>query len=132
VTISGTDQYYIVDVREAWRRKPYVTVWRPKDAGYAFPLPWAGKYTREQIEAHPNYYYTLRYGSTRILERYPVACEVVGQLGIAPARGVIDGDIGPVIPNSAQVRKVLRRHRYVPRALATPPSPALNEELSDG
>lgn len=106
--------FYIIDVRENFRRNPYITLWRSKDSGYAYPLPWAGKYTRAQVDSHPDYYYTVRFGSTRILDRYPVPCEAVEALGVEPARGAIDGDAGPVIRNTRAVRDALRKHRYVP------------------
>lgn len=114
---QGAADFYIVDVREEWRRKPYITVWRPDDAGYAFPLAWAGRYTAERINEHPSYYHKHRYGSTRVLERYPVPCAVVELHAVAPSPGIIDGDAGPVLPNTGKVRAALRRARYVPQPI---------------
>lgn len=106
-------EYYIVDVRPEWRRKPYITLWRPNDAGYAFPLPWAGKYDRARVDANPDYYATKE--DARFI-RFPVPCEAVERLGVNPAPRMIDGDAGPVIPNTAKVRTALRHARYLPRA----------------
>jgi hypothetical protein len=55
----------------------------------------------------------------RSLIRFAVACEVVDELASAPPRGLIDGDAGPVVMNTAENRKVLRkaRHRIPRRAL---------------
>lgn len=41
-------EFFIVDLRPEWRGNPYVTLWRPDDAGYAYPLPWAGRYSKAQ------------------------------------------------------------------------------------
>lgn len=120
---------YIVDVRQEWNGRPYITVWRPDDAGYAYPLAWAGRYSRERVDEAPNYYYTYRYGSARVLDRYPVPCASVEALAVAPTPGVIDGDIGPVIPNTRAVRAALRRARYVPAHRAPNSLPA--SEKSD-
>ncbi|GFM29233.1 hypothetical protein [Novosphingobium sp. PY1] len=107
-------EYYIVDVRQEWRHKPYITVWRPDDAGYAYPLSWAGRYSKDRIDANPTYYHKHRWPSQRALERFPVACEIVERMGIAPNPREIDGDAGPVIPNTGANRIALRRARYRP------------------
>lgn len=116
--------FFIVDVRRAWAGQPYATLWRPDNAGYAYPLPWAGRYTREQIDAAPNLYHATRYGTKRTLDRYPVPCAVVEALAVSPAPGVVDGDAGPVVPNSAPIRAALRKARYVPSGLIVAESAA--------
>lgn len=121
-------KFYIVDVRDKFRRNPYITLWRPDDAGYAYPLPWAGQYEPERIDANPNYYYTFRFESTRVLERYPVPCEIVERFGVAPAKGAIDGDAGPVLRNTREVRDALRKHRYVPTSLRSRATLARSDE----
>jgi hypothetical protein len=113
------DEFYIVDVRKGFDRKPYVTLWRPDNAGYAYPLPWAGRYTRAEIEDRPGYHYRKRDGKTRTLDRYPVPCEAVERHAVAPAKGLIDGDAGPVVPNTAEVRAALRRARWIPEYART-------------
>ena len=85
-----SELFYIVDVRPDWVGNPYVTVWRPENAGYAYPLSWAGKYTQEVIDGEPSYYHKVRYGTKRALDRFPVPCEVVEAL--APIWCGLDGD----------------------------------------
>ena len=111
---SQEDEFFIIDVRESFERNPYITLWRPNNANYAYPLAWAGRYTRRQIEEVPGYYYKRRHGHKQKLDRYPVPCSIVEKYGIDPAKGLIDGDTGPVIPNTAEVRKALRRARMIP------------------
>lgn len=106
------DEFYIVDLRPNWRGDPYVTLWRPNNAGYAYPLPWAGRYSREQIEGSPSYYACAEGG--RYL-RFPVPCGDVERMSTdKPAAYVIDGDIGPVVPNTKAIRAALRRARFLP------------------
>lgn len=108
----SADEFFIADLRPNWRRDPYVTFWRPNNAGYAYPLPWAGRYTLEQIEAQPGYYAKAEGG--RYL-RFPVPCvEVDGLATDKPAAHVIDGDLGPVVPNTEAIRRALRKARYLP------------------
>lgn len=113
------DEFFIVDVREGFKGNPYITLWRPRNAGYAYPLPWAGRYTRDEIEDRPGYHYRKRDGRTRTLDRYPVPCGVVERHAVAPAKGLIDGDAGPVVPNTAEVRAALRRARWIPEYAKT-------------
>ena len=105
---------YIVDVRLEWAGNPYITVWRPDNAGYAYPLSWAGKYDRATIDQQPGYYHVLRYGFKRALDRFPVPCSVVHQFAAEPRKGFVDGDVGPVVPNTPAIRSALRKARYVP------------------
>ena len=49
-------EFYIVSTRHTRRDAPYITFWGPNDAGYRWALSWAGKYSREQVEAHLGYY----------------------------------------------------------------------------
>lgn len=111
--------FYIVDMRPDWARKPYITVWRPDDAGYAYPLAWAGKYSKDRVDANPGYY--CNRGATasgqprRHLTRFPVPCAVVEALAVAePKPGVVDGDTGPVLINDAKTRAALRKAKYLP------------------
>lgn len=113
------EAFYIVDLRSEWRRQRYITLWRPNNANYAWPLPWAGKYTREQVDAEPGYYAKLRYGSRRAWDRFPVPASVVERLAThQPRAGEIDGNVGPVLLNDAATRRELHRHKRVP---ANPP-----------
>jgi hypothetical protein len=84
---------YIVSLKWTKRDTPYITVWRPEDSGYAWPLPWAGKYSTEQVRANRNYYH-------RGDDTLAVPCEVIDALGEAPTKGMIDGNVGPVVLNN--------------------------------
>ncbi|TCQ04071.1 hypothetical protein [Sphingomonas sp. PP-CC-3A-396] len=106
--------YAIVDLRLEFRGNPYITLWRPKNAGYAYPLPWAGQYSTEQLSAQAGYYAKRRYRHARALDRWPVPWSVVERLAVQPAPGMIDGDAGPVLRNDARTRSALRRARYLP------------------
>ena len=114
--MSPTDEFYIIDLRPEWARKPYLTVWRPDNAGYAFPLSWGGIYSRETIDREPHYYAT-RMGY-RQWKRFPVPRAVVERLAQPkPRPGIIDGDAGPVLPNDANTKAALRKARYLPDTL---------------
>lgn len=97
--------YYICDMRREWLYKPYVSFWRPKDAGYAFPLSWSGKYTLERVVSQPHYYW---HRNTKTFTRFPILCSVVDGLAVSPKPGTIDGDAGPVIWMNKNTRMTLR------------------------
>ena len=109
-------EFYICDLRPEWQRKPYVTVWRPNNANYAYPLAWAGLYSREQVEDGGVYYYRPRYATKRAMDRFPVPRAVVEALAVEPRPGIIDGNVGPVIPNTKEVRAKLRAAAYRPNS----------------
>lgn len=107
-----SEMFFVADLRAEWRRNPYVTFWRPRNAGYAYPLPWSGRYTREEIDAQPSYYASAEAGR---YTRFPVPCSAVEALATdKPAAYVIDGDVGPVVPNTQANREAIRRARYLP------------------
>lgn len=120
--MSEGQEFFIVDIRREWRRQKYITFWRPNNAGYAYPLTWAGRYTKETVDAEGHYYCNTN--GSRSLLRFPVPCEVVEAMSLTPPdAGDIDGDAGPVLKNSEKVRRKLRRHAYIPpRAVTTPVS----------
>lgn len=114
------EEYYIVDVRAEWKRRPYITLWRPNNANYAYPLPWAGRYSKPTVDEGGEYYAKRRYGSPRAWDRFPVPCDVVERLAEAwPAPGIIDGNTGPVLLNNAATRRALLRAKYVPATADT-------------
>lgn len=104
--------FYIVDVRRSWRSDPFVTFWRPRAAGYAWPLIWAGKYTLEELQGAPDYYQKRDKDDRRRWGRFPVRCEDVEPLAIATPPGRIDDDAGPVIRNNAATRWSLLQMRF--------------------
>lgn len=128
------DLFYIVDLRPEWNKNPYVSFWRPDDAGYCYPLPWAGKYTAERVAERHSYYthkeWTSTKGPGRLFTRFPIRCAdveaIVAEMGGPPdtkGRGRVDGNTGPVLRMSGAMRNALRRLRYSPKArLDTPPA----------
>lgn len=104
-----TNQFYICDLRPEWSKKPCVTFWRPNNAGYAFPLPWSGKYTLDEIMAQPSYYWERPYGMPRApFIRFPIACAEVDKLGAEPTPGIVDGDAGPIVWKTRHIVRQLR------------------------
>lgn len=99
-------EFYIVDLRRSFIIGPYVTLWCPDNAGYAYPLPWAGRYSADQVRRGGSYY---RQTNGRSLTRFAVPCEYADRFGVPPAESLIDGDTGPVILNTADVRRKLRK-----------------------
>ncbi|WP_139312975.1 hypothetical protein [Novacetimonas hansenii] len=112
------NMYYVFDFREEWNCKPYVTLWRPDNAGYCYSIPWAGEYTERQVIEKGPYYTQRKYQKktadyTGIWERVAVRTDLAKPFFIAPAPGIIDGDVGPVIANTGQMRTYLRRLRFI-------------------
>ena len=120
--MADLDEFYIVDLRPEWNKNPYVTFWRPNDAGYCYPLPWAGRYTAARVIEGGEYYtdkaWTSSKGPGRFYTRFAVRCADVEAMGVEPdtqGRGRIDGNTGPVLRMSGAMRNRLRRLRFVPR-----------------
>lgn len=103
--------FVICDLRPEWRWKPYVTFWRPDDAGYAYPLIWAGNYTEEAVVAGGRYYTASENGK---LVRFAVPRSAVEAFAVPPNPKEIDGDAGPVVPNTAAFRKKLQKLAFIP------------------
>lgn len=107
--------FLICDLRPGWSSHPYVTFWRPKNANYAYPLSWAGDYTEAEVMEGGGYYAVYEAGH---LIRFPVERSAVEPLAVDPAVGIIDGDSGPVIRNTAALRQELRKLAYAPALAA--------------
>ena len=107
--------FFIADLREQWtsapRRYPYITFWRPDDAGYCYALSWAGRYGRSRVIKGRSYYTKKIYGG-RCYERFAVPVDAVLAMAIEPRPGLIDGNAGPVLPNDGNTRMALRRLRF--------------------
>ena len=97
--VANATEFYVVNLSHTNKEHRYITFWRPDDKGYAWPLPWAGRYDRARILASLDYYN----GG----ENIAVPCEIVEQLAVPPAPGLIDGDVGPVVPSNAECWDVL-------------------------
>jgi hypothetical protein len=101
---------FVISVHHTLREHRYITVWRPDDRGYAYPLSWAGRYPRERIMQHLDGYYND--GCRNV----SVSCEVLEQLAVDPRKGDIDGDVGPVVLNTRDNWKII-----LANLVATPP-----------
>lgn len=102
-------QFYIVDLRPEWARRPCITFWRPGNAGYAYPLPWSGRYDEATV-VDAGTYHTRQEGRRWV--RFAVPCEVVEQMSVPTPPKIVDGDVGPVVLNTGANRIALRRARY--------------------
>lgn len=105
--------YYIVNLSHHTRRDTYVTVWRPDARGYAWPLSWAGKYKESVIRDSLGYY-------NDGLANVAVPCAVLDALAVAPTPGHIDGDAGPVVPNTAATWNRILAQVLLPTQYALP------------
>jgi hypothetical protein len=111
-------QFFIVDIRQDWRKQKYITFWRPNNSNYAWPLSWAGRYDKSVVDSEPSYYCNTNGGKS--LVRFPVACEIVEAMVLTePDNGDIDGNAGPVLRNSEKVRRKLRASAYIPQGAVT-------------
>ena len=100
--------FYIVSLKHTRRDNQYITVWRPDDCGYAWPLSWAGKYTEGAVKAMPGYYHS---GCSAIA----VPCSVLDEMAVETIPGTIDGDAGPVVMNNrANWLRILRSMPWKP------------------
>ncbi|WP_313194646.1 hypothetical protein [Shinella zoogloeoides] len=115
------EPFVICDLRKEWSWRPYVTFWRPKNSNYAYPLSWAGDYTKAEVDAQAAYY-TEKEG--RSLVRFAIPRSVAERLSEAPAPGIIDGDAGPVVVQTPENLRKLRAAAYIP---ATDAKGAANE-----
>ena len=93
--------YFIVSLK--WTRKgdPYITFWRADNAGYVWPLSRAGRYTKAAVEAEPDYH-------NNGIDTFAVPVDAAIAMGVAPKLGTVDGDAGPVIPNTIEAMAALR------------------------
>ena len=100
---------YIVSVKHTKRRDQYITVWRPNDSGYAYPLSWAGRYAEDLVLTKLGYYNS---GCSAVA----VPCEVLDRMAVPPSPGMIDGDAGPVVFNNAKSWRAIRASVIMPPA----------------
>lgn len=103
------NDFFIISVKHTQRQHAYITVWRPNDCGYAYPLSWAGRYDEASVRAHLDYYNN---GHSTIA----VPCSVVYAMSVPPAPGTIDNDAGPIIENTRE-----NWHALIVNAIEPPP-----------
>ncbi|MFC3180469.1 hypothetical protein [Cypionkella sinensis] len=103
-------QYLICDIRSEFKKNPFITFWRPDDAGYCYPLTWAGNYAPQSIEANWNYYNAHDEGRSI---RFAVLRSVAEKLAVTTPPRMISGDAGPVVLNKHALRRKLLKAAYV-------------------
>lgn len=86
--------FYVISVTHTQREHQYITVWRPDDKGYAWPLSWAGRYPHERILASLDYYH----GGGNVA----VPCNLLDEIAVPPTPKTVDNDAGPVVLNTKE------------------------------
>lgn len=104
---------YVLSLKHLQRDHPFMTVWRPDDNGYAWPLAWAGKYDEAAIKKDLDYYND---GHAAVA----VPCHVLDAMAVVPEPGWIDNDIGPVVLSNADnwatiLANVIAPPKYLPQ-----------------
>lgn len=110
---------YILNLSHAKHGDRYISLWRPECKGYAWPLPWAGRYPEDLVRGEPDYYNSG--------DNIAVPSTVVEALAAEPRRGDVDGDVGPVVLASRENWKVL-----LAAAIAPPTHPQRFSPRSQG
>lgn len=106
--MSGEREFYVISVHHTQRWHQYITVWRPDNKGYAWPLSWAGRYPESVVAAHPDYYHS---GFSNVV----VPCEALDAVAVPPAPNTVDNDAGPVVLNNrANWQRILKALPWVP------------------
>jgi hypothetical protein len=84
--------FYVISAKHTNREHQYITLWRPEDKGYAWPLSWAGRYTEQQIVDALDYYHCG--------ENVAIPCRVLDAMAVPVTPGTVDNDAGPVVLNN--------------------------------
>lgn len=100
MTTRTPQDCYVISLKHTHREELYITVWRPNDKGYCWALSRAGKYDRENVLAHLDYYNS---GCSNVA----VPCEILDGIAIPPKPGHHDNDTGPVVPNTRASWKLI-------------------------
>lgn len=104
-------EYLIASRKHTQPCHRYITFWRSARAGYAWPLPWAGRYSADeaaQISDAP----TDRYPEGH---SYAVPADVLVPLMTKPRAGDIDGNTGPVLRNTKAHWAIIEAHAAILR-----------------
>jgi len=105
--------YYIISVHHTHRSDPYITLWRPDDRGYSLATERAGRYAEEHVLGRLGYYNS---GCSNVAVR----CDVLDKVSVPVKAGMIDGDAGQVVLNTAKnwkliVASLIRPPREAPK-----------------
>lgn len=115
--------FFVVDFRTEWLRQPYVTMWGPNHSGYNWSLSHAGRYTAGELDSRVGYTTNRRWSvsngaRTGQWERFGVPCEILEAFAEEPdreGRWRLDNGGGPIVRNSAEMRRRLTALRYRPQ-----------------
>lgn len=101
-------EFYIASPKHTLkpRQHGYITFFRPANAGYAWPLSWAGKYEEAEVRDPKQY---LSDGEDTLAIPYGI----VDAIAVQPKKGDIDGDAGPVVLNTKENWAYLRQHALI-------------------
>jgi hypothetical protein len=112
------DNFLVVDFRKEWltpSRHPFITFWRPDDAGYCYDVTSAGRYLSGDLKS--DYHDCFVYGSTTRLERFAVAEQSVLEVAHAvPANIIGRWQMKLIVMNNGPMRQFLRKHRFALKA----------------
>ncbi len=92
--------YYVADLKLSRAEDVYISFRRPdRSDGVCWPLPWAGVWPEAGV----------RQAAELIdgVETVAVPIDAVHALATEPATGRVEGDVGPVVRNSASNRRAL-------------------------
>ena len=86
------DQYIIVSVTHNNRHDKYILLWRPDDKGYTFLVHNAGRYDKERVMSHLDYYNS---GSSNLA----VPASLIELMAVRVRKGYFD-DEGEAVSNT--------------------------------
>ena len=98
--------YLIASRKRTLKSHRYITFWRPNRCGYAWSLPWAGRYDAAEAQSLND----DPAGLYRDEHSYAVPMAALEPLMVAPRAGDIDGDVGPVLRNTKAHWAVIEAH----------------------
>lgn len=119
-------KYLICDTRQRFDGERYVTFWREKGQGYCWPVSWAWRLSRSELESEKKETPRFRDGDRGPVVMFAVREDLIADLLEEPRAGDIDLDAGPVIRNSAEMRMEIMKRAGVP--LSGPADGLLNDD----
>jgi hypothetical protein len=91
--------FYVIAVCHTNRSHEHITLWRPENKGYTPVIARAGKYARDLILTHLDYYNTG--------DHIAVPTEFLDALAVPVRAGYYD-HAGPAVPNTKQSWKQIK------------------------
>lgn len=109
---DGLSAYLLASLKRTKKGDRYITFWRPERSGYAWSIPWAGRYDLDEALLCSDLS-TAIYKDTH---SYAVPVSVIEPLCVAPRPGDIDGNVGPVLRNTKAHWALIEAHNDMLRA----------------